>query len=120
MKWLLVVLLAVVPFATADAQKRCKKGIPCGNSCIAANKVCRIGSARPPAVAAAPAQAGSASAAAYAEVRDAQFVGSTRGTTFYRVGCAGAKRLSVANLRYFKNEDAAKQAGYKRSVQNGC
>lgn len=22
---------------------RCKKGIPCGNSCIAANKTCRVG-----------------------------------------------------------------------------
>ena len=26
-----------------EAQKRCVKGIPCGNTCIAANKTCRIG-----------------------------------------------------------------------------
>lgn len=29
---------------SAEAQKNCKKGIPCGNSCISAKKVCRIGS----------------------------------------------------------------------------
>ncbi len=36
----------LVGFAVAQetAAANCKKGIPCGNSCIAANKVCRIGS----------------------------------------------------------------------------
>ncbi|TJY63274.1 SH3 domain-containing protein [Sinimarinibacterium sp. CAU 1509] len=27
--------------------KNCKKGIPCGNTCIAANKTCHIGAGRP-------------------------------------------------------------------------
>ena len=38
--------LAAVLFASPrllDAQRQCKKGIPCGNSCIAANRTCRIG-----------------------------------------------------------------------------
>jgi len=34
----------------ADGQKNCRKGIPCGNTCIAANKVCHVGTpANPPA-----------------------------------------------------------------------
>lgn len=27
-----------------EAQRNCRKGIPCGNSCISRDKVCRIGS----------------------------------------------------------------------------
>jgi|SRR5688500_10446608 len=34
--------------SSLDAQPNCKKGIPCGNSCIAANKVCRIGTQSTP------------------------------------------------------------------------
>ena len=29
--------------SVASAQRNCKKGIPCGGSCIAASKVCRVG-----------------------------------------------------------------------------
>src|SRR5687768_5438182 len=36
-------LLSLAPFETAYGAPNCKKGIPCGNSCIAANKTCRIG-----------------------------------------------------------------------------
>lgn len=49
-----VALLVVISFALIvsapselHTQRRCTKGIPCGNSCIAANKTCRIGA--PPA-----------------------------------------------------------------------
>jgi hypothetical protein len=42
---LALALLLVVP--TAAHAQRCKKGIPCGRSCIAANKTCRIGSPDP-------------------------------------------------------------------------
>ncbi|MQI46856.1 hypothetical protein GFC12_10055 [Escherichia coli] len=30
--------------ASTAVAKNCKKGIPCGNSCIAVGKTCRIGS----------------------------------------------------------------------------
>lgn len=36
-------ILLVVAFSDADAQRRCTKGIPCGNSCISAGKTCRVG-----------------------------------------------------------------------------
>lgn len=40
----LILLSLLLPPALL-AQKRCKKGIPCGGTCIAANKVCRVGGA---------------------------------------------------------------------------
>src|SRR6188768_2182155 len=33
--------------SSASAQPNCKKGIPCGNSCIAANRVCHKEPAKP-------------------------------------------------------------------------
>jgi hypothetical protein len=52
--------LALLLLASSlEAQKNCTKGIPCGNTCISASKVCRVGS--PNAVvprAAAPTKAG--------------------------------------------------------------
>lgn len=47
MKALQIVFTLVVSTAfglPAYAQKNCRKGIPCGNSCISAKKTCRIGS----------------------------------------------------------------------------
>lgn len=48
---LLLTALLVLPSA-ADAQRRCVKGKPCGNTCIAANRTCRVGT--PPSAAAPP------------------------------------------------------------------
>jgi deoxyribonuclease-1 len=39
MAWLLVFIL----FASEAEAKNCRKGIPCGNTCISANKRCRSG-----------------------------------------------------------------------------
>src|SRR5688572_10957598 len=41
--WATAILLvaAAIP---AEAQRRCTKGIPCGNTCISATKTCRVGS----------------------------------------------------------------------------
>ena len=127
---MLTFLALFLPLATAEAQKNCRKGIPCGNTCIAANKTCRISSNRPPAATVAPAphrssggeEADSAAptAAARSSATERAFVGSVRGSTYYRAGCAGARKLSAANLRYFKTEEDAQKAGYSRSRQRGC
>ena len=47
LKITVVCLVALSPllFLSDALAKNCKKGIPCGNSCISANKVCRIGTA---------------------------------------------------------------------------
>ena len=42
-RWWLLSALVVGGFSPANAQKNCTKGIPCGNTCISASKVCRVG-----------------------------------------------------------------------------
>lgn len=111
------ILLAIA--APAEAQKNCKKGIPCGNSCIAANKTCRIGSSSPtPSRTTAPAAPARLMGSAAAD--SAQWVGSSRGSTYYLRSCSGAGKLAAANRVYFKSEEEARAAGYRRSTQKGC
>lgn len=99
----------------AIAQKNCTKGKPCGNSCIARNKTCRIGtgSARSAPTVAAPRRAVTPPA-------DAQYVASSRGRVFYFVGCSAWKNLSSSNLRFFKTRQEAESAGYTPSQSSGC
>ena len=105
---LTVALALAISAGTAEAQRRCVKGIPCGNTCIAANKTCRIsggsatGSSRTVQQAVTP-------------PADAQFVASSRGKVYYWVGCNGWKGLAPVNLRFFKTA-----AGYRPSTQAGC
>lgn len=114
----LILLSLVVPTALM-AQKRCTKGIPCGNTCIAANKVCRVGSGTPtPAAGVAP-RATRTDTAAVAGA-SSPWVASSIGRTYYRNGCAGASRLAKRNLIWFPTEDSAQAAGFKRSTARGC
>ena len=48
------------------------------------------------------------------------WVGSSKGKTYYRAGCAGARKLAAKNLVHFKSEEDAKKAGYTHSRQRGC
>lgn len=117
----LVALLLLVSFpAFAVAQKHCKKGIPCGNSCIAANKTCRVGSTPRPAATATQTGGPTRTATPATDTASGSWVASTRGHTYYRVGCSGASKLSPANRVYFKTEADAKNAGLTRSTQKGC
>ena len=114
---LLALLLAVIAATPASAQKRCAKGIPCGNSCISASKMCRIGNSAPTpkleqAIVGTPDSVTSATSG--------DWVGSSRGTTYYKAACSTARRLSPSNLIYFKSEGDAKKAGYHRSASKGC
>ena len=112
---LLVALCALVALPiVAEAQKQCVKGKPCGNSCIAANKTCHVG-----APAATPA-AQSASSAAEPSVSTYPWVASSRGQIYYRRGCSNASNLARENRRYFRTEEAARDAGYTRSKSKGC
>jgi len=112
---LLGVLVVAAPPAL-EAQKNCKKGIPCGNTCIAANKVCRIA---PPA-APAPRPLTSTAPAGSLYHKDYPFAASPRGRTYYRNvrECNGVGRL--ASRIYFKTEEDAIAAGLSRSRQEGC
>lgn len=104
---LLFVLGLLISPAVAHAQKVCSKGVACGDSCISATKTCHI---------ATPAKTTSVTTV----TTEGDWVASARGHTYYRSGCAGAKKLNVSNLVHFKTEADAKKAGLKRSAQKGC
>ena len=115
---LFVLGLSLLLVGNAEGQKNCRKGIPCGDTCIAANKVCRIGTpSTRPTTSPAPARSDST---AVAPADSMAWVASSRGHSYYRRGCTTAKRLSPANLIYFHTEEEAQRAGYRRSASRGC
>lgn len=97
-------LLLAIGAAEAFAQRRCTKGIPCGNTCIAANRNCRVGADSTTSsggIASQPTPA--------ARVPEGmQFVASTQGRVYYFVGCSAWRSLSTANLRFFRTAAEAK------------
>ena len=120
MRCALLAFLGLSLLAASDAkgQKNCRKGIPCGNACIAANKVCRIGT--PSAPLTTPPTPATDNSTAVATTNSVVWVASSRGHTYYRRGCSRANRLSPANLSYFRTEEEARRAGYSRSTSRGC
>lgn len=113
---LAVVTLIALP-AAADAQRRCVKGKPCGNTCIAVSKTCRVGT---PAYT-PPQQTPPDPAVTRTEpAASLPWVASSRGEVYYRRGCSNANCLARANRLYFRTEEEAKRAGYRRSTSRGC
>lgn len=122
-------LLVLAP-AVVFAQPNCKKGKPCGSSCIAANRTCRIGSSSPsPAPAPAPtppapqtllsrpesiATAPATTPAAAAVDTLLPWVVSATGATYYASACAGASRVA-ANRLFFRSEDNLQRLGMRRA-----
>ena len=122
-----LVLLGASLFATAPlhAQKNCRKGIPCGRSCISASKVCRIGSPAaepvprydPPPTYVAPEAVTPATAVAVSAQLD-QWIGQPHGRVYYRASCQAAKELPEPI--YFRTAADAEHLGYRRSLVPGC
>src|SRR5205809_5881437 len=110
--------LSLLALTSAEGQKNCRKGIPCRNTCVAANKVCHVGPRSTPATT-SPAPARNDSTAV-ARTNSMTWVASSRGHTYYRRGCSTGNRLSPANLIYFRTEGEAERAGYHRSTSRGC
>lgn len=117
---LLVVLsaiaLAISYPASAEGQKICRKGKPCGNTCIARNRTCHVGKGT--ARQASPASSTASHSVAVPE--GMLYVASTKGGTYYYVGCRGWRSLSAANLRWFATREEAVEAGLRPSMQPGC
>jgi hypothetical protein len=120
----------------ADAQKRCTKGIPCGNTCISASKTCRIGTGTatreppytppPPAVTARPEPtepSGQVPRLTSASERDPRAWVAVEGATIYypnQYTCEPSRTLTVSGRVYFRTEAEAQRAGYRRSEERGC
>lgn len=118
----LALFAALALASPLEAQRRCTKGIPCGNSCIAAGKTCRKAPAPAPSPPATPdaRPAPSDSTPSGGPVTSGPWVASRRGTTYYKAGCSGARDLAPANRIYFRTEADAQANGYRRSRQAGC
>lgn len=116
---LFLTVAAIIAFpVAADAQKRCVKGKPCGNTCIAVNKTCRVGT---PSYTPPPSRTPPAPTTARAEPAESlPWVASSRGQVYYKRGCSNANRLAPENRIYFRTEAEAKRAGYRRSTSRGC
>lgn len=107
-------LLLMLP-ATVEAQKNCTKGIPCGNTCISASKVCRIGSTR---TAPTPTYVVPVAITAAAADEPDKWLTQAHGRVYYRASCQAAKELPEPI--YFKSQAEAIQLGYRRSQVPGC
>lgn len=112
-----------------DAQN-CKKGIPCGNSCIAANKTCRVGSGSATSSSSGSSSAGQGSKSLYGQPTspaprspspaDSQWVASVADGIYFLRSCSAAQDLHPSNRRYFAYEGDAITAGFRRSRAEGC
>ena len=115
MKVLLLLLALLLSPGIVQAQKNCKKGIPCGNTCISATKTCR--QAPPPA----PLPLHNAKPNGMLLHSPAYpFAASPRGRTYYAniSGCRGLLRLQ--GYVYFRTRGEAEAKGLTRSTQAGC
>jgi micrococcal nuclease len=120
MKLILMVLaLLFAVDAPLEAQRNCTRGKPCGNTCIARDRTCRVGTgtARPaPTTRSTPPPASDAATLS----ADAQFVASSRGRVYYPRGCSAWRSLSRTNLIGFRTEEEARAAGYTRTTSSSC
>lgn len=131
-----ILSLVLVGGASPLAAQNCKKGIPCGHSCISASKVCRIGAApaaptyapRPVATPQAPASPARSLVAPDtansgdppATTAESAWVGSFADGVYFRADCSAAQDLAPANRRLFRTHQEAEAAGFRRSRTPGC
>jgi hypothetical protein len=115
---LLPLYLVLTPLVQAEAQKKCSKGIPCGNTCISADKICRIGASRPSAAPTYVAPIGEPVTQPQPGA-PAEWVGLVNGRVYYRASCQAARELPEP-LHRFRTEAEAQQLGYRRSKVPGC
>src|SRR6185437_14450910 len=144
-----IVAAAAFIFLCQDSLARnCRKGIPCGGSCIAANKVCHIGtptatstkstaisitsqaSSKSQAVGNAntsmpasttPAGYGTSVGSAQVSASGRQrWIGSISDHIYFREGCTAERELASSNRRIFRNEDEALLQGFEHSRVPGC
>jgi hypothetical protein len=104
---LLVALVLGVLGQRAEAQRNCVKGKPCGNSCIARDKVCHMGSG------AAPAPRPLIRAAPLPD--SVRWIGWREAKLYFRAACIPASTVPLSERVYFRTEAQAKDSGFKRS-----
>jgi hypothetical protein len=111
-----VLVLLLLP-SLLEAQKNCQKGIPCGNTCISRDKVCRIGTTSKPQP--SPAYVAPIAVAPKATPDPKPWLAQVNGKVYYRATCQAAIELP-GPLHHFSTETEAQQVGYRRSKVPGC
>ena len=141
------VVLFVILAEPAQAQRRSKphKGIPCGNGWISASKTCRIGTPAAAPDTARTSHPGVTSAATLPTAHPLAstvenpptmtsgdsilhpllpagraWIASIADRVYFHPDCTAAKDIAVANRAMFLAEQAAVNAGYRRSRTPGC
>ncbi len=117
------------------AQHSCKKGIPCGNSCISASKVCHVGttpksvdssktapttSSSTPQLFLSPSNQAAIGGYRPGDEAVRVWIGSKADKVYFRDGCSAALDLDVDNRAMFPSTAAAEAAGYRRSRVPDC
>lgn len=104
-----------------DGQPRCRKGIPCGNSCISASKTCRIDGStstpsRPPSVQSLL----DPTSGARAPDSSQYVVGSKRTRLFVPWGCAFGARIPPDERIVLASAAVAKAVNYLPAPDSVC
>lgn len=133
LRGVILAAMGVLLCAPLHAQRNCRTGIPCGNSCIAATKTCRIGGAaaprsESPSSSVAPSNVTPPALGSRAQLEAGAippasthpWVALRGGTFFYRRSCRAARELPRQELVYFKSETEAVDSGRLPSEVAGC
>ena len=133
-----VLLICAILGTSQFGAPNCKKGQPCGNSCISWNSTCHIGKPTPPSPQRtnipAP-NSGNKQLSTLVEDLDQspgavntislgdpswQWVGSIADEVYFRSSCIAAQDLAATNRRYFFSDKSAQDAGFRRSRTPTC
>lgn len=135
----IVLVAATLLVAMPLHAQHCRKGIPCGNSCISASKTCRVGRgtawggpsstsepARPRSTRTEPSAPSlnlrSTGRGGYAVAdTNAPYLGWPYVGMYYARTCSYLPYIPRDSLtRWFRTPDDAEKAGFKRSPLPGC
>ncbi|WP_310569585.1 hypothetical protein [Gemmatimonas sp.] len=116
--FVLGLLMAFVPPHVAAAQRNCKKGIPCGNSCIAANRVCRVGPRAPVDPPAPPTTSKALKLLTAADSAALIKVWVNKKSRVYH--CPGSRYYGTTSAGAFMLEREAIAVGYRGAYKRVC
>lgn len=125
-------LLLALP-TPIQAQRNCKKGIPCGGSCISASKTCRAGSSEPVTLRAddrsdtqkakqslAAIEARFAQPTATASLTLIRYVADVSGKYYYPITCIWASDIPPESRVFFVASAAAESMRFARAPIKKC
>ena len=107
------------------AAPQCSKGIPCGSTCISADKECHIGSPSTEKTDTTTRNPGGIDTTARNDTAKpvrtlGRWVARAGAAFYFDTACAAWRAINASDRVYFLTEERAKKAGYVRSRLPGC